>query len=533
MHSLCSVKWLLGMTTAKASAAAHAAGQVMRLCMDPGGITAICCHSDGCIRMYDLETGHLRWRAWGHASHVAAAAVSPDLSRLVSVGGDGCVVVWKLPDSLVEQLQAAVAAVASAKEQAGSLPSPQQPPKQQAASPAAAGSSTSTPQGASHDAASIWPTPGSCMSDGAFSSTVRRLQQGKPLVSADKLPRWARSPTAASTAAVQKHASEGGAGLRQPQQQQQRVSKWLIGRQGLGVDGQCTAALSDPGVQLVQAQANAFTNSAAAAPAHLQELQAAAPWHRGHNRVLVTNWQDGSSFSREAAAMAATAAAAAAASQQVEEHEAPSQQGSYAAGQQADLPDKAQVSPAGQGEWQKRLEPWTCAACGRTPAAFCLQMPAQVSDWGQHLVIHTCPASCVLQVLWCGTYSSHISAVRSGRCRHTKHPESQQKMTALQHSRTGSHFLQSELIVLCSSPPRMDAQKMQSIVRIASTWFVHDHLFVDQLLAMDVWQRCTNLTANVSSKQARSVLLQVQAGAQQPVSGGQPSTRHGNTCEVP
>lgn len=358
MHSLCSVKWLLSMTTTNASAAAHAAGQVVRLCMDPGGVTAICCHSDGCIRMYDLETGHLRWRAWGHASHVAAAAVSPDLSRLVSVGGDSCVVVWKLPDSLVERLQAAVAAVTSAKEQAGSLPSPQQPPKQQVASPAAAGSSTSTPQGASHDAASIWPTPGSCMSDGTFSSTVRRLQQGKPLVSADKLPRWAWSPTAASTAAVQQHASEGGASLCHPQQQQQqRVSKWLVGRQGIGADGQPTAAVSDPGAQLVQAQASACTDSAAAAAsaeAQVQELQAAASWYRGHNRVLVTNWQDGSSFSKEAAAMAAAAAA----SQPVSSHEAPSQQDSSAAEQQADLPDKAQASPAGQGEGHELLNSW-------------------------------------------------------------------------------------------------------------------------------------------------------------------------------
>lgn len=236
----------------------------MRLCMDPGGVTAICCHSDGCVRVYDLKTGQLVWRAWGHASYVAAATVSPDLTRLVTVGGDGCVVVWKLPSSLTEQLQEAAAAVEAAKDQAGCLPaSPQLLSMQLAASlsgkptapPGAAGAATgsgaSTPLGAGLGAAGCSTTPGSCTSDGGISSTLKRLQQGKPLVSADKLPRWARSPNTDSSAGAQlQHASHGGAANNPGQQQQRRLSKWLSGRQDCSTDGQPYGDASDPNGQV-------------------------------------------------------------------------------------------------------------------------------------------------------------------------------------------------------------------------------------------------------------------------------------------
>jgi WD40 repeat protein len=244
------------------------AGQVLRLCMDPGGVLAICCHSDGCVRMYDVKSGALMWWAWGHAAHVAAAALSPDLTQLLSVGGDGCIVVWKLPGSLVQQLQAAAGEVAAAKEQAGCfMPSPAQLPANRslsdvsAASPGPAGTAAatagglSTPQWAGSAGGADAVTPSSCSSDGGFSSILKRIQQGKPLVSVDKLPRWARPPSAASSskgaaaAAGRQHsASEGGA--YPLQQQQQPQSRWLGRNQS--ADGNISSATSDPGTQVHQ-----------------------------------------------------------------------------------------------------------------------------------------------------------------------------------------------------------------------------------------------------------------------------------------
>lgn len=234
-----------------------AAGQVVRLCMDPAGVLAICCHSDGCVRIYDLKTGQLAWRAWGHASYVAAAAFSSDLSQLVSVGGDGCIVVWQLPGSLTEQLQAALTEVAAAKEQEGCLPASTKAAPIQAgltgAPAGAVGASTSrgahTPQSSGLKVASTRTTPGSCVSDGGFGSTMKRIKLGKPLVSVERLPRWARSPSVASTAAVVQHTSEGGAGVH-VQQQQQRPSKWLLRQRQSDHSEQGAVALSDPGAQV-------------------------------------------------------------------------------------------------------------------------------------------------------------------------------------------------------------------------------------------------------------------------------------------
>lgn len=223
--------------------------------MDPGGVLAICCHSDGCIRLYDLASGQLMWRAWGHASYVAAATVLPNLSQLVSVGGDGCVVVWELPDSLAAQLKAAAADVAAAAQQHGGSPL-LLPPSTDSTAGVRALRSASPPSAGS---AARVTTPSSCTSEGGMGSTLRRIRQGKPLVSTDKLPRWARS----SPTETAQHSSDGGARKQRQQLQQQhlqRHSKWLSGRssqqEACEQDGQdatriaAEASMSDPGTQV-------------------------------------------------------------------------------------------------------------------------------------------------------------------------------------------------------------------------------------------------------------------------------------------
>ena len=89
-------------------------GEPVKVSIDPGGITAITCHADGCVRLYHLATGQLLWRAWGHAEIVTAACVAPDLRHLVSVGGDGCMVVWRLPYALAQSMQQAATKIAAA-----------------------------------------------------------------------------------------------------------------------------------------------------------------------------------------------------------------------------------------------------------------------------------------------------------------------------------------------------------------------------------------------------------------------------------
>ncbi|WIA09056.1 hypothetical protein OEZ85_008470 [Tetradesmus obliquus] len=220
------------------------AGEPIKLYIDPGGVVLICCHADGCLRLYHLATGQLLWRAWGHSEMVAAASLSSDLTKMVSVGGDGCVIVWKLPEQLVQEVQAAVRRVAAAKlhlDAVGQQQQGQQVPghldgapsaRQMAwfASPAAAGASSpgiadSSP--ASNPGSSSTPL-GTCpSSESGMASALLRVRQGKPLVSTDKLPKWARSPSSP----ISGSASPAASGSGQAQQQQPLFNRWFGGRQ--------------------------------------------------------------------------------------------------------------------------------------------------------------------------------------------------------------------------------------------------------------------------------------------------------------
>ncbi len=229
----------------------------MRVVIDPGGLFAICSHADGSVRLHNLASGQLLWRAWGHREMVTAAAVAPDLAHLLSVSGDGCLFVWRLPQQLVGQLREAAGRVAAVRGPQQVLtqqpPLTQQGPAQQCVVPdavvevegvqagiaaagqlapgfraqaggvagdaapavtrrAAWGAVTAPAIGqaataatavaaviaAAGGAAGASPGPGATpggTSGGVadVSATILRVQQGRPLVSTEKLPKWAQS----------------------------------------------------------------------------------------------------------------------------------------------------------------------------------------------------------------------------------------------------------------------------------------------------------------------------------------------------
>ena len=94
-----------------------ASGAPLRVSIDPGGITAMTTHADGCVRLYHLATGQLMWKAGGHGAAAEAACVTPDCRHLVTVAGDGCMMVWKLPQALATQMQQQMVAITSPHEQ--------------------------------------------------------------------------------------------------------------------------------------------------------------------------------------------------------------------------------------------------------------------------------------------------------------------------------------------------------------------------------------------------------------------------------
>eukprot|EP00960_Hanusia_phi_P002034 59078-Hanusia_phi.AAC.3 len=74
----------------------------LRVRFDPSGRFAATTSSDKGIRLYDLQSGAMMCKAFGHSEPVTVVAFSPSHQHLVSCSCDGCIFVWKLPDSIVE-----------------------------------------------------------------------------------------------------------------------------------------------------------------------------------------------------------------------------------------------------------------------------------------------------------------------------------------------------------------------------------------------------------------------------------------------
>lgn len=132
----------------------------------------------------------------------------------------------------------------------------------------------------------------------------------------------------------------------------------ICGAQGAG----CVATSLGP-----DAAEPTNSSTALAAP-----QQAVMPWQREGNRVIIRHWLDGSSFNKEAAAVSAAAEAVGKADPEAPEGISQVEQPLLAAEQQPDLPDKAQPSPAGQGECLAGHS----ACLQKGPGTPCLQGPS-------------------------------------------------------------------------------------------------------------------------------------------------------------
>jgi WD40 repeat protein len=79
---------------------ANAVGGLLKLCIDSSGRFAATVGSDKCIRTFNLSTGTVVSRLVGHSEIITGLAFSLDMRRLVSTGGDGLVLVWKVSPEL-------------------------------------------------------------------------------------------------------------------------------------------------------------------------------------------------------------------------------------------------------------------------------------------------------------------------------------------------------------------------------------------------------------------------------------------------
>ncbi|GIL94985.1 hypothetical protein Vretimale_1100 [Volvox reticuliferus] len=197
-------------------------GEAVAVTMDASGHLAICSCADGSVAIYDVDAGTLMARGSGHSDVCTGAVLLEDHRGLVTVGGDGCALLWRLSSRLAQHMQeAATEARRQLEQQAAAqaamlLQQRQQQLEQQhdeqlqaqgqpVVTPtvrrrkawdlggAMDGSAPAVGQGganATRDGDDGVEAPHQVQVD--ISATLLRIREGKPLLSLEKLPRWAQ-----------------------------------------------------------------------------------------------------------------------------------------------------------------------------------------------------------------------------------------------------------------------------------------------------------------------------------------------------
>lgn len=80
-------------------------GEPIKVCVDQSGSYLICSHTDKCLRIYDFTSGELVAHASGHAEVITGAIFLADCKHAISVSGDSCIFVWKLPAILSKTMR--------------------------------------------------------------------------------------------------------------------------------------------------------------------------------------------------------------------------------------------------------------------------------------------------------------------------------------------------------------------------------------------------------------------------------------------
>ncbi|CAN0926370.1 WD repeat-containing protein 62 [Linum grandiflorum] len=79
-------------------------GDPIKVIMDPSCSYLLCSYSNKSICMYDSMSGDMVMQAMGHGEVVTGVVFLPDCKHIVSVAGDGCIFVWKLPPRITSRI---------------------------------------------------------------------------------------------------------------------------------------------------------------------------------------------------------------------------------------------------------------------------------------------------------------------------------------------------------------------------------------------------------------------------------------------
>jgi len=85
-------------------------GTLIKVVLDRSGIYLATSCTDKTLAIYDYHTGECMASMGGHSELVTGLAFTNDCRHLISVSGDGCIFVWRLPGDMVSTMQARLAA---------------------------------------------------------------------------------------------------------------------------------------------------------------------------------------------------------------------------------------------------------------------------------------------------------------------------------------------------------------------------------------------------------------------------------------
>ena len=78
----------------------------MQLCLDNSGLYVATSCTDKTLAVYDYYSGECMATMYGHSELVTGLRFTNDGKHLISVSGDGCVFIWKLPHDMTVTVQA-------------------------------------------------------------------------------------------------------------------------------------------------------------------------------------------------------------------------------------------------------------------------------------------------------------------------------------------------------------------------------------------------------------------------------------------
>jgi WD40 repeat protein len=80
-------------------------GELYKTDIDPSGMFIAACSFDKTISLVDFFSGDLISQVGGHSELITGVKFSPDGRSLVSISGDGCILVWRISSPLVKAMQ--------------------------------------------------------------------------------------------------------------------------------------------------------------------------------------------------------------------------------------------------------------------------------------------------------------------------------------------------------------------------------------------------------------------------------------------